>query len=416
MHAHRLFRPVALATVAALLASAGIVWAQLEGGDRGVAPVASSGDFEVDGVTVDVSAKTADAARYGGWRLAQRKAWKQLSQKLGAGGAAVGDGTLDGLVSSIVVQNEQIGPTRYIATLGVVFDRARAGSLLGVSAYVARSAPMLVVPVEWSGGVAQVFETRTPWQQAWARFRTGSSAIDYARPSGTGADSLLLDAAQVGRRGRGWWRTLINLYGASNILIPTVRLYRQWPGGPVIGVFEARSGPDATLLDRFILRVPTAEGLPQLLDTGVQRMDDVYTAALHSGQLETDPGLSNIAPGMPQPGATPDAVAADPTDLPAATGPESQVTIQFDTPGAASVTAGEAALRAIPGVRSAATTSLALGGVSIMRVAYDGSPDLLKAALEARGYQVLGSGTALRIRQAPQLLPPNLPVDPATAG
>ena len=83
--------------------------AQMEGGDRGVPPVDSSGSYEVDGFAVDVSAKTAEAARYDGWRIAQRKAWVQLSQRLGAGGAAVSDGTLDSLVSGIVVQNEQIG-------------------------------------------------------------------------------------------------------------------------------------------------------------------------------------------------------------------------------------------------------------------------------------------------------------------
>ncbi|KAA5683564.1 heavy-metal-associated domain-containing protein, partial [Pseudomonas aeruginosa] len=69
-----------------------------------------------------------------GWRLAQRKAWVQLSQRLGAGGGLVSDGTLDQLVSGIVIENEQIGPTRYIAKLGVLFNRARAASLLGVSA------------------------------------------------------------------------------------------------------------------------------------------------------------------------------------------------------------------------------------------------------------------------------------------
>ena len=73
-------------------------------------------------------------------------------------------------------------------------------------------------------------------------------------------------------------------------------------------------------------------------------------------------------------------------------------------------------MRGIPGVRSASTTSLALGGVSLMRVTYDGDPDALRAALEVRGLQVTGSGQTLRIRRAPQLLPPNLPADTNPAG
>ena len=168
--------PTALAG-AALLLGGGAVLAQIEGGSRGAAPVDSGSAYEVSGVIVDVAGPSADAARYGGWRLAQRKAWVQLSNRLGGGGALVSDGTLDSLVSGIVVENEQIGPQRYVAKLGVLFDRSRAGSLLGISTYSDRSQPMLVIPVQWSGGVGQVFEQRTEWQQAWARYRDRKSVV-----------------------------------------------------------------------------------------------------------------------------------------------------------------------------------------------------------------------------------------------
>src|SRR3546814_12073414 len=81
-----------------------------------------------------------------------------------------------------------------------MFDRGRAGSLLGVGGHAFRSPPMLVIPIEWSGGVARSLERRTGWQEAWARFRTGSSSIDYVRPTGTGSDPLLLNLGQIWRR------------------------------------------------------------------------------------------------------------------------------------------------------------------------------------------------------------------------
>jgi hypothetical protein len=109
MHNRTLF---SLLAGAALLCGAAAL-AQIEGG-RGVAPVDSSGDFEVSGVAVDVAAKTADAARLGGWRVAQRKAWVQLSRRLGGGGGLISDGALDQIVSGIVVEHEQIGPTRRV--------------------------------------------------------------------------------------------------------------------------------------------------------------------------------------------------------------------------------------------------------------------------------------------------------------
>ena len=410
-------RPRLLAPVAAVAALAlGAATLVAQGDERGIAPVDSSGSYEVSGISVDVAAKTAEAARLGGWRLAQRKAWAQLSQRLGGGGAAVGDGTLDQIVSGIVVEREHIGPGRYIAKLGVLFNRARAGSLLGISAYADRSPAMLVIPVQISGGVAQVFEQRSDWQVAWARYRTGNSAVDYVRPTGTGADALLLTVGQTNRPGRGWWRTIIDQYGASDVLIPTVTLYRQWPGGPVIGNFVARHGPDNEVLGSFVLRVGTAAGLPQLLDAGVARMDALYQRALREGSLDPDPTLS--PPPAPEVTTSDDELTAGDGDVDAiiadlgaaGAGQGIPVSVQFDTPSVSAVANTESAMRGVSGVRSAQTTSLALGGVSIMRVVFDGDPAQFRAALEGRGYQVFGSGTTVRIRR-PQLPSPELAPD-----
>ena len=402
----------------AFVASTAAVVAQIEGGGRGVAPVDSAGSYEVSNVQVDVAAKTADQARLGGWRLAQRKAWSQLTARLGAPAGGLSDASLDGMVSGIVIGHEQIGPTRYIATLGVLFDRVRAGALLGISAYASRSPPLLVIPVQWSGGVGTVFEGRSDWQVAWARFRSGNSSIDYVRPSGTGPDALLMNVGQTGRPGRGWWRTIIDQYGASGILIPTVRLYRQWPGGPIVGLFQARYGADNRLLGGLTLRVGSDAGLPALLDAGVARLDQMYQQALRTGYLNPDPSLSPPpAPTTPVDEATSgeqtlDQIVGD-IGAAAGVGQGTAITVQFDTPGVAAVGAIEGAVRAIPGVRSAQTTSLALGGQSVMRVVYDGDSDVLRTSLQSRGFQVFGSGASLRIRRAPALLPSEVSSDDA---
>ena len=282
-----------LAVIGASLLAAAVI-AQIEGGDRGVAPIDSSGSFEVAGIAVDVRATTAEAARLGGWRIAQRKGWQQLWAKMhgGQGGAPVlGDAALDGIVAGIVVENEQIGPNRYVATLGVLFDRARAGQILGVTGQVSRSAPMLVLPVMWSGGTAYSFEQRTEWQKAWARYRTGNSPIDYVRPSGTGPDPLLLNYGQTQRPGRNWWRMILDQYGAADVLIPQVRLQYSYPGGPVTGFFVARHGPGNEIVSSFALRVESSDKIPAMLDEGVKRIDAVYSDALVMGILRPDPSL-----------------------------------------------------------------------------------------------------------------------------
>lgn len=395
-----------LTPLAGLIAigSAGVVLGQVETAAP-IAPIDDSGSFEVDGVTVDVTGKTSQEAREAGWRLAQRKAWQMLSKRLGQSGALVSDATLNGLVSEIVVEDENIGPTRYVARLGVTFSRARAGPMLGVSGGGFRSPPMVVLPIEWTGGVGEAFEQETAWRQAWARFRTGNSAIDYVRPTGTGPDSLLLNAGQAGRPGRGWWKAVLDQYGASDVLIPNVRLARQYPGGPIIGYFEARYGPDNRLAGSATLRVASADGVDALLDAGVARLDSIYQDALKGGILRTDPGLAYQPTPTPTPTPTEalpdlDAQAAAAAAAAANAAQGTAIDVQFDTPDAAAVNAGEAALRAVPGVSSAVTTSLAMGGVSVMRVSFTGDQGALAAQLQARGYQVQSGPGVLRIRRA----------------
>jgi hypothetical protein len=88
---------------------------------------------------------------------------------------------------------------------------------------------MLVIPLLYSGGVGQVFEVRSPWQKVWAEYRTGASAIDYVRANGGGADSLIINAGQPGRRSRVWWRGVLDQFGASDVLIPAARLSGNGP-------------------------------------------------------------------------------------------------------------------------------------------------------------------------------------------
>jgi len=405
------------------LAGAGMVVAQGQGAGASAVPIDASGSFEVSGVQVDVKGKDADAARQGGWRIAQRKGWEMLSERLTGKKSTLNDSALDALVTGIVVEREQIGPTRYIARLGVLFDRGRAGAILGVSTVVTRSPPMLLVPLEFSGGVGRVFERETAWSRAWTRFRSGGSTIDYVRLRGTGPDAMLINAGQTLRRGRNWWRTILDQYGASDVLVAEVQLRREYPGGPIVGVFAASHGPDRRPITSFALRVDNGDSLDTLLDAGIVRLDQAYQKALASGALRTD-SLLAVRPPTPK---TPEQLAAeaeaaaaaaaatatpDPNASSAAT---ASYTVQVETPNVAALNASESAVRSLPGIRSAATTSLALGGISVMRVSYDGSQAGLRAALEARGWQVQEGPGVLRIRRGGGAAPAASPTPQNTA-
>ena len=390
-----------VAGCAGTLGLTALAYAQIEGRDRGVPPVDSSANYEVGGIAVDTYARTADQARMAGWRLAERRGWKQLWARVHnaseADAPTLSDGQLDSVLAGVAVEDEEIGARRYIAHLAVLFDRARAGGLLGVAGGGVRSVPMLVIPVMWSGGVAQTFEHRTEWQKAWARFRAGASPIDYVRPEGSGVDPLVLNVAQVGRPGRGRWRALLDHYGASDIVMPVVQIERLYPGGPAVGHFVALHGPDAHVLARFDLSAPDGDALPRMLDEGVRRIDAAYADALRSGELHTD--MSLVAEPVAAPPAPAEAtIEAD--SAVALPGAASTFLIQAETPDDPALLQVQGALRAIPGVASVATDSVALGGVSVLRVAFNGDPETFRTALASAGYQAEDTGAGLRIRRA----------------
>jgi len=417
-HARWWRSPAALQLAGSLALAAGIVvvavgpsrlLAQIEG-DRGIAPVASTGDIEIDGIEVNTTGKTADEARHNGWREAAKQAWAKT------GGPQLSDGQIEAMVSAVIVEREQIGPRRYIARLGVVFDRTRAGQYVGDGAAVTtRSQPLLTIPVLYSGGTAQVYEVRGPWQKAWAEFRAGASAIDYVRPNGGGGDSLLLTAGQVTRRSRSWWRNVLDQFGASDVIIPVARLERQWPGGPVKGSFTARYGPDNQVLASFELTARDSSQLPQMLAQAVQRMDRIYTDALAAGTLRINPTLNSdgtsVSPavaailaaadraGAAQGPAAGEGWAATQLETTATTEAPVTYTVQFASPDARAVDGALGAVRGVPRVKGAATTSLAMGGTSVMRVTFAGSLEELAAALRARGYSVVTGNGALSIRR-----------------
>jgi hypothetical protein len=404
-----LFGGLALALALAMLGQR--LFAQVEG-DRGILPIASTSDIEVNGIEVNTTGSSAEEARLNGWRQAQRKGWEKL------GGPAMADGVIESMVSAVVIEREQIGPKRYVATLGIIFDRARAGQYVGGGAKGSRahSAPMLVLPVLYSGGTAQVFEVRSAWQRAWAQFRFGQSSIDYVRPSGAGGESLLLTAGQPSRRSRVWWRNVLDQFGASDVLIPVARLERQWPGGPVNGTFTARYGPDNLFLASFTLTAKDEAGVPAMLNEALARLDRIYAQALADGKLSPDPTLQPVRPlldpalaailaagekpkdeATPTPGATPSASASATPSEPAAV--LTTITIQFASPDKDAVDSALGAVRGAPGVQGASTSSLAMGGISVMRVTYRGDPSDLAAALRARGFSVSGGGSSLSIRK-----------------
>ncbi len=400
--------------LAAFCALGVAVWAQV-GGERGIAPVASTSDIQVSGVEVDVHADTGTEAREKAWVEAQRKAWERLD------GPELSDSQIEGLVSAIVIERERLGPKRYIATLGVVFDRQRASRYLGAQGEATRSAPMLLLPVTVSAGTQMIYEQRNPWQRAWAEYQAGQSRIDYVRPAGAGGDSLLLTYGQTGRRSRTWWRNALDQFGAADVLVPIANLRYTYPGGPVEGTFTARFGPDDDFLGSFEMRAASPAELPAMLDKAVVRFNRLFETALANGTLKPDPtlniGTPELSPALQrllelgrsvraqdQAAATAepttesgDAITAAPIRTPPPEGSVALYTVQVATPDASAFDTAVSSVRGTPGVRNTGIRSTAIGGTSVMTVSYSGTIAQLADALRARGFTVSQGSNALAI-------------------
>jgi hypothetical protein len=394
-----------------LLAALGIgavVYAQLESSDRGILPLDTSGTLEIGPVHVDVSAADSQSARLAGWRMAQRQGFRALWAKMH--NAPINqapnppDGALDQIVSSINVDHELLGPNRYIADLTIEFDRNRSAPFLGVegSQVTEHSVPMLLIPVTVTAGTETSVEFRNAWQRAWAQFRTAQTPINYVRVSGMGADPLLVNAAQIGRPGRGWWRALLDMYSAQDILVAEVQLQRAYPGGPALARFIARHGPDNEVVGGFTLTAPNSDAIPAMMAQGAQRIDSIFAQALADGRLSRDESLN-----LPTPPVQLAPVIAPPKPVNLVNAYQVQVTGK----DVVIYNFAMAHLRTLPGISSATPQQINATGTSYILVGYRGSIAQLAAALTARGWVADYSGTVVRIHSASDK-PPALPAPP----
>ncbi len=359
--------------------------------------------YAIGGIAVDVVAATPDAARITAYRIAQRKAWPLLWARLTGGAPAaaprLSDGQLDGIVAGIESQGERFSMTRYIAKLGVVFDRSRTSEFVGGGGSGAlQSPPMLLLPLFSDGAVRTLYQAKTPWRAAWQRYRDAVTPIDYVTASGSAGDNIVLTGWQVTRSDRTSWRSILNRFDAVDVLTAEARLVRAWPGGPIRATFIARHGPDATELGRFELTAADDAGLDAMLDAAVRGIDDIYGVALRDGRLRSEPDLAHdLTPVLAEAPLIGAAMSGE------SGGDESSASTSIDvamaTPDGAAATALETAIRGTAGVTGVTMTSLSLGGTSHMLLSYAGSYETLLYALDGKGLRLASENGQMVLRR-----------------
>ena len=189
---------------------------------------------------------------------------------------------------------------------------------------------------------------------------------------------MLINAAQTARPGRGWWRNIIDYYGAADILVAEASLHREYPGGPAVARFIGRHGPDGEILGGFELTAKDSDDIPRMMAEGVARMDELFTLALARAICARDPSLIIAEPPPP--------VEEEEWCREKATVPARVIQLQILTRDEAGLSASFGAMRGrSPGSKRCRREAPRSAAGRCLLVTYRGEPQGLATAMSARG-------------------------------
>ena len=249
-------------------------------------PAEARNPYEVTGVKVDATAKSASEARDIAIRQGLAKAFRMLVTRSVPAGEASRVPTpppaeLDAMVASFGVDKEKRSATRYLAELSVTFKSEVVRDLFArqsVRYSESLSQPVLIIPI-WTGadGETHLWGGKNLWRQGWEPLTLGSDAVvPVVLPKGAQTDmrtvslevaqepvpELLMDLARQYRLGRvAVMDARVVNYGAEGTSIIQISTY-MFDGREeqrFSQTYEARlTGSNADL-------VPTARAMQSLL-------------------------------------------------------------------------------------------------------------------------------------------------------
>src|SRR5260221_3487060 len=161
--------------------------------------------FTVTGVTVDATAATPTAARDAAVADGQRKAFRQLLERLTAPAdyarlPRLADRDIVPLVTGFEVQEERASTVRYLATLTYSFRASAIRALLkgaGVAFAQTASRSVLLVPLlKPATGAPLLWEDPNPWRRAWLDHPPTTGLVPVVVPTGEVEDVTSRVAAQ----------------------------------------------------------------------------------------------------------------------------------------------------------------------------------------------------------------------------
>ena len=195
------------------------------------APAGRADLFSVAGLTVDVEAESAEAARRNAVAIAGGRALDALLRKLTLEADAYRLPILEpravtGLVRDYEVTDERRSDRRYIGEFTFRFDPGGVRALLRGAAIPyaeTRSPPLLVLPVMEAERGPVLWDSPNPWREAWQRLNWRDRLVDLALPWGDLADLSGISAIQALTGDGPRLDAMAARYGAAGVLVAVAR-------------------------------------------------------------------------------------------------------------------------------------------------------------------------------------------------
>jgi len=183
--------------------------------------------YDVQGVSVDVTAETAAIARKKALAKGERDAFQRLLQRLTLAAdkerlPKLDQGEIRAFIRDFAVSNEKTSAGRYLASLSFRFKRDPIRKLLSsfdLPFAETFSKPVLVLPVFQSGGAIALWDDPNAWRVAWADHGGSAGLVPLVQPFGDLGDVGAINPAQAVQGDRSRLKAIADRYKASDVVV-----------------------------------------------------------------------------------------------------------------------------------------------------------------------------------------------------
>lgn len=223
--------------------------------------------FEVSGITVDVTADSAQTARIQAQAKGEKKAFVTLMKRLTLGAyhdrlPKLSAQRISELIQDFAVEDEKASSVRYIAKMVYHFRAAGVRALLDEHAipYAETvSKPVLMLPVYQAAGALLLWDDPNPWRAAWGEMSDGARGlVPMVLPVGDLQDVRVIGAEQAIEGDTQRLEEIAQRYETGDVVVAHgILRMDSYYGLPELEVYLTRFG--SALQEHTVVKSFTAE-------------------------------------------------------------------------------------------------------------------------------------------------------------